>query len=213
MSGAADWEWKLREAAERLRTRYDHIGRKTGAPFLAVVYPPDVERSVLREWHALSATLRPEFSVRTIDVLDVTAGVIDRFGVSTLVDAMRDPMPGSDPTSELGSMWTSAVADTVRNAITPKGPGRPVVVLERIAALYPASGPRALMQTLWDSDHATLEGPVMLLIPGVLIEARVAATPPALHRSPRGRAGRANSADSELLTVAKGATVLLLAFA
>src|SRR5262249_36921543 len=118
MSGTADWEWKLREAAERLRTRYDHIGRKTGAPFLAVVYPPDVERSVLREWRTLAATLQPEFSVRTIDVLGVTSGVIDRFGAGTLVDAMSDPMPGSDPASELGSMWTNAVADSVRNAIT-----------------------------------------------------------------------------------------------
>jgi len=48
-----------------------------------------------------------------------------------------------------------------------------VVVLERLAALYPASGPRAVMQTLWDSDHAALEGPVVLLVPGVLDEARV----------------------------------------
>ena len=44
MSGGGDWEWKLREAVERLRTRYEHIGRKTGAPFLAIVYPPEVER-------------------------------------------------------------------------------------------------------------------------------------------------------------------------
>jgi hypothetical protein len=29
------------------------------------------------------------------------------------------------------------------------------------------------MQTLWDSDHAALDGPVVLLVPGVLIEARV----------------------------------------
>jgi hypothetical protein len=173
MSVTADWEWKLREAAERLRTRYDHIGRKTGAPFLAVVYPPDVERSVLREWRALSATLQPEFSVRTIDVLDVTAAVTSGFGADTLVAAISDPMPGSDPTSELGSMWINAIADAVRNAITTKGPGRPIVVLEQLAALYPASGPRALMQTLWDSDHAALEGPVVLLIPGILVEARV----------------------------------------
>ena len=29
-----DWGWKLREATERVRTRYEHIGRKTGAAFL-----------------------------------------------------------------------------------------------------------------------------------------------------------------------------------
>lgn len=173
MSGAADWEWKLREAAERVRTRYDHIGRKTGAPFLAIVYPPESERSVLREWHTLAATLEPEFSIRAVDVLDVTARIVDQFGALSLVDSMSDPMPGSDPTSELGSMWTNAVATAVREAAARSGAGRPVVVLERLAALYPAAGPRTVMQTLWDSNHAALEGPVVLLVPGILIEARV----------------------------------------
>jgi hypothetical protein len=173
MSGMTDWEWKLRETTERVRTRYDHIGRKTGAPFLAVIYPPDAERSVLREWHTLAATLQPEYSVRTVDALDVTAGVVDQFGARALVDSISDPMPGSDPTSELGAMWINAVVTAVRHAIAMKAPGRPVVVLERLAALYPVSGPRAVMQTLWDNDHAALEGPVVLLIPGILIEARV----------------------------------------
>ncbi len=173
MSGTVDWEWKLREAAERVRDRYEHIGRKTGAPFLAIVYPPESERSVLREWRMLSATLEPEFSVRTVGVLDVTARVVDQFGAQNLVDLMSDPMPGSDPTSELGSMWTKAVATAVRETAAQPSPGRPVIVLERLAALYPASGPRAVMQALWDSDHAALDGPVVLLVPGVLVEPRV----------------------------------------
>ena len=173
MNGAGDWEWKLREAAERLRTRYEHIGRKTGAPFLAIIYPPEVERSLLKEWHTITATLQPEFSIRTIDVLDVTARVVRQFGAESLVDSMKDPMPGSDPTSELGSMWTNAVATGVREAADKSGPGRPVIVLERLAALFPASGPRAVMQTLWDRDHAALDGPVVMLVPGVLVEARV----------------------------------------
>jgi hypothetical protein len=173
MSSTTDWEWKVREAIERLRTRYAHIGRKTGAPFLAVVYTPETERSVLREWHTLAGTLKPEFSVRTVDVLEVTARVVQQFGAQSLVDAMKDPMPGSDPTSELGSMWTNALAVKVREVAGKSGPGRPVVVLERLAALYPASGPRAVMQALWDSDHAALEGPIVLLVPGVLVEARV----------------------------------------
>jgi hypothetical protein len=173
MSSASDWEWKLREAAERVRTRYDHIGSKTGAPFLAIVYPPEAERSVLREWHTLAATLQPEYSIRPVNVLDVTEKVVDQFGAVNLVTSMDDPMPGSDPTLELGSMWINAVVSAVRNAVVQKSPGRPVVVLERLAALYPASGPRALMQALWDNDHAALEGPLVVLVPGVLVEARV----------------------------------------
>lgn len=168
-----DWGWKLAEAVERIRTRHDHIGRKTGAPFLAVVYPPDAERAVLREWHALAGTLAPEFSVRAVDVLAITSDVVDQFGARALVDSITDPMPGADPTSELGSMWANAVASAVREAVARRGEGRPVVVLERLAALYPATGPRAVMQTLWDNDHAALEGPVVLLIPGILVEARV----------------------------------------
>lgn len=173
MNGSVDWGWKLREAAERVRTRYDHIGRKTGAPFLAIVYPPEAERSVLREWRTLTTTLEPQLSIRHIDVLEVTARIVDQFGARALVDSMSDPMPGSDPTSELRSMWTNAVATAVRDAVRRAGTGRPVVVLERLAALYPASGPRALTQMLWDSDHSALDGPIVLLVPGVLVEARV----------------------------------------
>src|SRR5262245_21947 len=108
MSLAGDWEWKLREATERIRTRYEHIGRKTGATFLAIVYTPESERAVLREWHTLAKTLEPEFCIRTVDVLDVTARIVEEFGARALVESMSDPMPGSDPTTELGSMWTTA---------------------------------------------------------------------------------------------------------
>jgi hypothetical protein len=173
MNAARDWEWKLREAADRVRIRYDHIGRKTGAPFLAVVHPPEAERSVMKEWHALASTLAPDLAVRPVDVLAVTSGVVRQFGAEALVDAMNHPMPGADPTSELGAMWTTAVVAAVREAARRPGPGRPVVVLERVAALHPASSPRAVMQLLWDSEHAALEGPVVFFVPGVLLEARV----------------------------------------
>lgn len=173
MNGARDWEWKLREAIDRVRTRYEHIGRKTGAPFLAIVYPPETEREVLKEWRTLAKTLEHEFAVRTIDVLEVTSQVVRQFGAEVLVGGMSDPMPGSDPTSELGEMWTKAVAARVREEAARQGSGRPVVVLERLAALYPASSPRAVMQILWDSAHAALDGPVVLLVPGVFVEARV----------------------------------------
>ena len=173
MSGARDWQWKLDEAAERVRTRYEHIGRKSGAPFLAVVYPPDAEREVLKEWRTLTKALGTELAVRPIDVLEATAQVVRRLGVQAVVDAMDMPMPGSDPTVELGEMWTTTVAARVREEAAQAGSGRPVVVLERLAALYPASSPRAVMHALWDTANPALEGPVVLLIPGVLVEARV----------------------------------------
>lgn len=170
---SVDWRWKLQEAVDQVRTRYEHIGRKTGAPFLAIVYPPEAERPVLKEWRTLAATLEPEFSVRTVDVLVVTTGVVRQFGAQALVDSINEPMPGSDPTSELATLWTDAVAKSVRDAAGLPGAGRAVVVLERLAALYPASGPRAVMQALWDGHGAPLEAPVVLLIPGVLVDRRV----------------------------------------
>lgn len=173
MNGVRDWEWKLHEAIERVRTRYEHIGRKSGAPFLAIVYPPEAEREVLKEWRTLATTLEPELAVRTINVLAVTSEVVRQFGAEALVAGMDDPMPGSDPTAELGQMWAKALAARVREESARPGGGRPVVVLEHLAALHPAATPRAVMQVLWDSASAALHGPVILLIPGVLVEPRV----------------------------------------
>jgi hypothetical protein len=54
MSQTVDWGWKLREAVERLKTQYDHIGRKTGARFLGIVYPLEAEAAALKEWHTIA---------------------------------------------------------------------------------------------------------------------------------------------------------------
>ena len=99
MSGHTDWQWKLREAVETIKARYDQIGRKTGAPFLAIVYPPEAEAAVLKEWRVLASTLQPEFDVRTVNVLDTTAAAVDELGCENVVDAMGSPMPGSNPRS------------------------------------------------------------------------------------------------------------------
>lgn len=161
------WRWKLAEAVERVRTRYDHIGRKTGAPFLAVVYPSEVEVAVLREWRAQLDSLAPGFEVVAVDVLQVTQRTTDDIGLDNVVAALQDPMPGSDPAVELGQGWVQAVADAVRDAS--RRTDRPTVVsLERLAALYPVAGPRDVMQQLWDSAQSALEGPVVVLIPGSL---------------------------------------------
>ena len=173
MSSGVDWSWKLREAIERLRTRFDHIGRKTGAPFLAIVYPPNAEAAVLKEWHTLIGTLGNEFKVHCVDVLKITTSVIEELGCNNIVQSISEPMPGSNPESELGNMWIDTVADAVRERSTQKGEKKPIVVLENVAALFPATGPRAVMQRLWDSGQNSLNGPVVVLIPGTLNEARV----------------------------------------
>lgn len=168
-----DWQWKLREAVDTIKARYDQIGRKTGAPFLAIIYPPEAEAAVLKEWHVLASTLRPEFDVRTVDVLETTAAAVDELGCENIVDAMFSPMPGSNPQTELAVLWIKAVASRVKELATQRTGGRPVVALQTLAALYPVAGPRDVMQQLWDSADAIANVPLIVLIPGTLRERKV----------------------------------------
>jgi hypothetical protein len=172
MRGSEDWSWKLQEAIERIKTRYEYIGRKTGAPFLAIVYPPEVEIKVLKEWRTLAETLCKDFDVKTIDVLAVTMSVIDDVKIDNILGSIGDPMPGSNPESELGHMWVTAITNAVKEA-SRQEMAKTVIVLEKLASLYPITGPRAVMQNLWDNEHACLDGPIVILIPGTLKEPRV----------------------------------------
>jgi len=161
-----DWRWKISEAIQRIRTRYDHIGRKTGAPFLAVVYPPEAEKAAQKEWHDQASTLSPEFDVRFVNALEITQQIIADIGPENIVSALREPMPGSDPEIELGNLWITAVSEAIRNRFSDSGGGKPVVTLEKVSAFYPACGPRDVMQELWGNVQSSLEGPVVVLIPG-----------------------------------------------
>lgn len=165
MSGR-DWRWKLGEAIERIRDRYSYIGRKTGAPFLGILYPPGAERAVVQEWHTQTSALSPDFDVRTLDVLEITQGTLAELGADNVVSSMQDPMPGSNPRDELGSLWIDAVAQAVLSMFDEPPRGKPVITMERLAALYPAAGPRDVMQRLWDSPDDLLDAPVIVLIPG-----------------------------------------------
>jgi len=174
MNQSVDWAHKLRQAIERITTRYEHIGRKTGAPFLAIVYPPDSESEVLREWKTLTDSLYSDYDFREIDAMALTTAEVEKHGVENIVALLEKPMPGSNAKSELGQMWVTAVVNAVKEESQKSSKSkRIVVVLRGLAALYPATGPRAVMQTLWDSQQSILEGPVVVFIPGSLAEPRV----------------------------------------
>jgi hypothetical protein len=173
MSCSDDWAWKIEEAVEIIRERYDHIGRKTGAPFLAVVYDPEAERQVLTRWRDRAESLKPDFAISELDVAEiVSASVQDLGGPQVVAELMNNPMPGSDPSAELARVWLGAISRGVREAFRNVVAGRPVAVLEKLAGLHPVSSPRALMQALWDDDHASLNGPVVLLVPGRIVHAK-----------------------------------------
>ena len=169
----ADWQPKIHEAIERLRDRYDLIGRKTAAPFLAVIYPAEDERAFLKEWHSLAETQLRESAVVHLDLLASTSRALQDLGLDAVVDAIAAPMPGSNPEQELGAMWTRAVADEVQAAAAAHVGRRPVVVLEGMAALHPATPPGAVMHALWDGGRGAPDCVVVLLIPGELVERRV----------------------------------------
>jgi hypothetical protein len=133
-----DWRWKIGEVIERLRSRYQYIGRKTGAPFLAFVYPVEAQMGVFAEWQAQINGLQPEFDVCRIDVLDITQRVISDIGSENIVDSLSDPMPGSDPVSDLGQLWINAVVEAVHGEFRNSTARKPVVSSGHLAALYPA---------------------------------------------------------------------------
>lgn len=167
-----EWNKTLCEAVGRLQLRYDQIGRKTGAPFLAIVYPPELEKQVLKEWDTLVKSLGDDYQVTAIDILEITHAITSQIGLDTILESMKDPEPGCEPERELGNLWLSSIQEKIESVFRDQKVKRPVIVLKHLAALYPAAGPQILMQRLWDSSQNALEGPVVLLIPGTLIEPR-----------------------------------------
>lgn len=169
---AHDWRWKLDEAVKRIQERYAYVGSKTGAAFLAIVYPPEAETAVFHEWSVETARLDPTYDLQTIDVLAITNQAVAELGSEHIIASIIDPMPGSNPEAELGRMWVTAVSQQIHTSLDQSPKKRPVAILQNVAALYPATTPRALLQTLWDNPKP-LRGPVIIFIPGQLLENRV----------------------------------------
>jgi hypothetical protein len=167
-----EWHTHLCEAVGWIQTRYHHIGRKTGAPFLAVVYPPDIEPEVFREWDAQIKSLNSEFLVRELDLLEITRVATNDIGLDTVLETLEDPAPGCNPEQELANLWLTKIAEEIQTTFRKMNADKPVIVLKSLAALYPVTGPQMLMQRLWDKEQESLEGPVVLLIPGTLTEPR-----------------------------------------
>ena len=162
----SNWQRKINEVIERLKTRYGHIGSKTGVRFLAVIYPLEIQDIFFNEWQTHSSASKSELEIHNIDVLKITQEVIDDLGVENIIDSIDNPLPGSDPENELGQLWINSIVNAVFEAFEKSSSTKPVVCLSQFAALYPAAGPRSVMQTLWGTEQNLLKGPVILLIPG-----------------------------------------------
>lgn len=164
---------KIKEAAARIKDRYHFIGHQTGAPFLAIVFPQEAELWTMKEWRAQAAVFADRYDLLTIDLLEITTRVLERLGIENVVAAEADPMPGADPEAELASLWVAEISQEIQAKLAAHEGKPPVIVIEKTAALYPVAGPRFLLQQLWDVYSSSIHCPVVIFIPGRLIEPRV----------------------------------------
>lgn len=168
-----DIAWKIKEAASRIKERYHFIGHQTGAPFLAIVFPQEAELWTMKEWCAQAAIFADQYDLIYIDVLEITSQCLDQLGIENIVAAEEDPMPGTNPQAELANLWISEIIASIHKRLSAHQGKPPVLVIERTAALYPVTGPRFLLQQLWDIHGQTIQCPVVVFIPGRLVERRV----------------------------------------
>ncbi len=168
-----DISWKIKEAVSRIKDRYDFIGHQTGAPFLAIVFPHETELWTMKEWRAQAGIFTDQYDLIYMDILDITTRCDDQLGVENIIAALEDPMPGANPETELANLWISEIIAAIQTKLAEHRSKPPVLVIEKTAALYPVAGPRFLLQQLWDLHSQIIHCPVVVFIPGCLLEQRV----------------------------------------
>lgn len=82
-------------------------------------------------------------------------------------------MPGANPEAELANLWISEIIAAILTKLAEHRGNPPVLVIEKTAALYPVAGPGFLLQQLWDKHSQIIQCPVVVFIPGRLLEQQV----------------------------------------
>ena len=105
-----DWRWKLGEAAERIRTRYARIGSKTGAPFLAIVYPPEAQAAVPGNTQFITGTITDAVGYIPHRTVKQLAGTTNIALPSSALLRWRKTMPRPHPAQARlpGSMYSTS---------------------------------------------------------------------------------------------------------
>jgi len=166
-----DWRDKVHRAIERVTEQYDNIGRMTGIPVLGIIVSPEMEENAVNEWRIQSNTISG-YRFEEIDVLELTTDEVEGLGVDHIVNMIENPMPGANPESELGNIWINAILDKIFELCSKYNETEKLVIyLTRLGALFPASTPRALVQSMIERRD-TLSIPIILFIPGSLTEPR-----------------------------------------
>lgn len=165
-----DLQQRLDVLIHRLRTAYDGIGHSSGRPYVYFVYSPEQERTVQR---MVDEQLRSDTTLffHRVDLLSLTikslTGQEER-----RQQLLNDPLKKSSVTEAIMRLWTRAISRdiTARLESAPQE-GRPVVVLQGLAALHPIGNPTALMEFLAEQEprnpRTNTIVPIVLLIPGI----------------------------------------------
>jgi hypothetical protein len=165
-----DLQQRLDVLIHRLRSAYDGIGHSSGRPYVYFVYPPEQERTVQR---MVGEQLRGDTTLffHRVDLLSLTikslTGQEER-----RQQLLNDPLKRSSVAEAMMRLWTRAISRdiTARLESAPQE-GRPVVVLQGLAALHPIGNPTALMEFLAEQEprnpRTNTIVPIVLLIPGI----------------------------------------------
>lgn len=160
---------RLELLTERLRTTYDGIGHSSGRPYVYFVYPPGQERAVRR---LVDEHLRSGDAIcyHHIDLLPLAVDSLK--GQEERRQALlEDPVTGAGAAQAIVRLWARQVSRTVEAELAAQTCGRPVVVLQGLAALHPIGNPTSLMEAIAEQeprDPATGQiVPFVLLVPGV----------------------------------------------
>src|SRR5947209_10312595 len=154
----------------RLRSAYDGIGHSSGRPYVYFVYSPEQERTVQR---MVDEQLRSDTTLffHRVDLLSLTIKSLTR-QEERRQQLLNDPLKRSSVTEAIMRLWTRAISRdiTARLEGAPQE-GRPVVVLQGLAALHPIGNPTALMEFLAEQEPRNPRTdtivPIVLLIPGI----------------------------------------------
>jgi hypothetical protein len=165
-----DLQQRLDVLIHRLRTAYDGIGHSSGRPYVYFVYSPEQERTVQR---MVDEQLRSDTTLffHRVDLLSLTIKSLTR-QEERRQQLLNDPLKKSSVTEAIMRLWTRAISRdiTARLESAPQE-GRPVVVLQGLAALHPIGNPTALMEFLAEQEprnpRTNTIVPIVLLIPGI----------------------------------------------
>jgi hypothetical protein len=165
-----DIEHRLQMMAARIRAVYDGLGHSSGRPYVYFVYPPSQERSIRRLVDDYLVSDQYVY-YHHIDVLPIAisslGGQEDKR--KQLLDA--NPSAAESIVRLWGRRITEQIQALLQEQVDAGKLGRPVIVLQGLAALHPLGNPTGLMEEVAEQEprdpRTNAIVPIVLMVPGV----------------------------------------------